>query len=197
MVRVLELPAEVEPVPSERQSFKKRSGPTPKNASSFITMPLDRVCSDQIDSVMTAKSWTAFSKKADKYYRFPTADFDKYFMTPVIPDSAVDKLAADRGASSSKVPFTDKVRGKMEDVLKKLDGAARSGMRASSFLLLLSEYLRIGFEDDSLVPADMMVAALHSLDQGLRMSLEQFSKVAALSTTARKKKKKKSKKKKI
>ncbi len=145
--------------------------------------PLDRVCVDRMDGVMGAKSWTAYSKRTEPYYQFPPGDFDRYFATPVLldSDSATDKLAADSGSTSSKLPFADKTRGKLEDVAQKMDSSARMGMRATSFLLLLSEYLAIGCEE-SAVAADMMVASLHCLDNGLRSVLDQFTRV---STSAR------------
>ena len=58
----------------------------------------------------------------------------------------------------------------MEEVIRKMDdvrmpkrdaAASRFGMRTSSFLLLLSEYLTLAGDEDSAIPADMMVAALH------------------------------------
>ena len=58
-------------------------------------------------------------------------------------------------------------------------------MRATSFLLLLTEYLALGCEDDTTVPADLLVAAFHCLDHGLRTSLDQFSLIATLATSAR------------
>ena len=160
MARVLDLPAEeAGDAPSERRSFKRRTGPAPRRGNIFPAMPLDRVCADRIEGIMSASSWAAYPKRADLYYRFPPGDFDKYFSTPALPDSAADKLTADRGSTSSKLHFTDKARGKMEEVAKKIDSASRFGMRTSSFLLLLSEYLTLAGDEDSAIPADMMVAA--------------------------------------
>jgi hypothetical protein len=58
-------------------------------------------------------------------------------------------------------------------------------MRTSSFLLLLSEYLTLAGDEDSTIPADMMVAALHCLDNGLRTVVDQFTRVSTLATSAR------------
>ena len=185
MIRALNLPAVADPPPSERQSFKKRSGPAPSVQNTFPTLPLDRVCTDRMDAVMQAGKWRAHASRTEAYYRFPQGDFDKYFATPVLPDSASDKLTADRGATSSKRPFADKARGKLEEVAKKLDSASRFGMRSTSFLLLLSEYLALGADGDSAVPADLVVAALHCLDDGLRTILDQFSRISALATSSR------------
>ena len=185
MIRVMNLPCEPEPPSDERQSFKKRAGPATGAAKPFPVMPLDRVCSDRMDGVMGTKKWTPYSKRTEPYYRFPPADFQKYFATPVLPDSASDKLIADRGSSSSKLPFADKIRGKLEDVARKMDSSARMGMRTTSFLLLLSEYLEQGCDEENMVPADMMIAALHCLDNGLCSILDQFTKITTLATTSR------------
>ena len=146
-------------------------------------MPLDRICIDRIADIMGTSKWSAFSTRVDKYYRFPTEHFDKYFATPTVPDSAKDKLAADRGSASSKLPFADKTCGSLEEVLKKLDSSSRFGMRTTSFLLLLSEYLALGCDENSTVPGDMMVAALHCLDQGLRTVIDQFARISTLATS--------------
>ena len=104
---------------------------------------------------MSAASWSPGSKRVGRYYRFPAEDFVRYFSTPVLPDSATDKLAADRGTASSKLPFADKARGKLEEVARKMDSASRFGLRTTSFLLLLSEYLTLACDEDSVVPADI------------------------------------------
>ncbi|XP_033641699.1 uncharacterized protein LOC117301803 [Asterias rubens] len=145
----------------------------------------DRVCSDRMDGVMETKKWTPYSKRTEPYYRFPPADFEKHFATPVLPDSASDKLVADRGSTSSKLPFADKIRGKLEDVARKMDLSARLGLRTTSFLLLHSEYLEQGCDEETMVPADMMIAALHCLENGLCSVLDQFTKITTLATTSR------------
>ena len=152
--------------PAERQSFKWRTGPTLRSGNNFPAMPLDRVCSDRIEGNMLATIWNTYSKWAETYYRFPTVDFDIYFPNPVLPDSASDRLAADRGTAPSKFPFADKAHGKMEEVVGKRDSASRFGMRTSSFRLLLSEYLTLAGVEDSAVPADMLVASIHCLTAG-------------------------------
>ena len=114
MIRVLGLPPAAEHTPPEHPSFKRKSGPTSGTADIFSTMPLDCVCVDRIADIMGTSKWSAFSPRVDKYYRFPTEDFDKYFATPTVPDSAKDKLATDRGSASSKLPFADKTRGLKE-----------------------------------------------------------------------------------
>ena len=185
MIRVLGLPLAAEPTPPGRPSFKRKSGPTSGAAEIFSAMPLDRVCVDRIADIMGASKWSAFSTRVDKYYRFPTEDFNKYVATPTVPDSAKDKLAAERGSASSKLPFADKTRGRLEEVLKKLDSSSRFGMRTTSFLLLLSEYLAHGCNENSTVPGDMMMAALHCLDQGLRTVIDQFARISTLATSTR------------
>ena len=134
MIRVLKLPCEPEPPSGERQSFKNRAGPATGVTKPFSVMPLDQVCSDRMGGVMETKKWTPCSRRTEPYYRFPPADIKKYFATPVLPDSASDKLVADRESSSSKLPFADKSRGKLEDVARKMDSSARMGMRTTSFL---------------------------------------------------------------
>ena len=59
---------------------------------------------------------------------------------------------ADWAASAPKGVFTDKDKAKIEDSMHKIDLAARPGMRASSFLLLLIKYLVSGCEEDSTIP---------------------------------------------
>ena len=73
----------------------------------------------------------------------------------------------------------------MEEIVRKMDSASRFGMRISSFLLLLSEYLTLAGDEDSAILADMMVAALHCLDNGLCTVLDQFTRVSTLVTSAR------------
>ena len=175
MIRVLGLPPAAEPTPPEHPPFKRTSGPTSGAADIFSTMPLDRVCVDRIADIMGTSKWSAFSIRVDKYYRFPTEDFDKY--------SAKDKLAAERGSASSKLPFADKTHSRLEEVLKKLDSSSRFGMRTTSLLLLLSEYLALGCDENSTVPGDMMVAALHCLDQGLCTVIDQFARISTLATS--------------
>ena len=68
--------------------------------------------------------------------------------------------------------------------LKKLDSSSRFGMRTTSFLLL-SEYLALGCDENSTVPGDMMMAALHCLDQGLRTVIDQFARISTLATSTR------------
>ena len=128
---------------------------------------------------MSTSSWITYPKRADSYCRFPAWDFDKYFWTQVLPDSASDKLATDRGLTSPNFPFANKVCGKMEEVISKMDSGSRFGMRTSSFLLLLSGYLTLAGYEDSAVLADMMVAALHCLENGLRTVLDQDSSAAS------------------
>ena len=96
-----------------------------------------------------------------------------------------DKLVADAGATASKRAFPDKVRDKFEETLKKVDVASRFGMRSTSFMLLLTQYLAMGCEKDSDVPADMLRAAFHCLDHGLKTALDQFARVTTLATRAR------------
>ena len=63
------------------------------------------------------------------YYHFPQADFDKFFSVRAISDSVKDKLVADGAASTPKGVFTDKIRVKMEEAMRKIDLAACPGMR--------------------------------------------------------------------
>ena len=49
MARVLDLPSEeAGDAPSERRSFKRRTGPAPRSGNIFPAMPLDRVCAYRI-----------------------------------------------------------------------------------------------------------------------------------------------------
>ena len=59
------------------------------------------------------------------------------------------------------------------------------GMRTTSSLLLLSEYLEQGCDEEAMVPGDMMSAALHCLDNGLCSILDQFTKITTLATSSR------------
>ena len=100
MTRVPGLPAgKSEDPPAERQSFKRRTGPTPRNGNNFPAMPLNHVCSDSIEDILLVTIWNTYSKWVETYYRFPMVDFDRYFPNPVLPDSASDKFAANRGTA--------------------------------------------------------------------------------------------------
>ena len=118
-------------------------------------------------------------KRELPYYTFPKEDFQRFFAVPILPDSARDKLTSDGAATSSKGLFTDRNRGKIEEILKKIDSASRFGMRSSS-LLLLSEYIVSGCEEESSIPADMLTAAFHCLDHGLRTSTRRANVLDAL-----------------
>ena len=96
-----------------------------------------------------------------------------------------DKLSADGGKATPKSGFIDKQKAKTEDLLVSLDRAARFGVRTNAFLLLLSEYLVCACEEQSPVPADLMVAAFKCLDEGLRTTLDQFTRVSLLATSSR------------
>ena len=185
MERVLQLPSLGETAGSSRQSFKHMTSSVASSTPVFPVLPLDLVCVERMNSIAETVKWSPYKKRELSYYRFPTADFTQFFTAPVVPDSAKDKLAADGGSSSAKNLFSDRSRGKLEDTLKKVDTASRLGLRASSFLLLLTEYLALGCEEDSPVPADLFTAALHCLDHGLRTSLDQFSRISTLAVTAR------------
>ena len=57
MAQVLDLPTEeAGDAPSEQRSFKRRTGPAPRSWNIFPAMPLDRVCADRIESIMSASS---------------------------------------------------------------------------------------------------------------------------------------------
>ena len=186
MVRVLQLPQPEEPTAPERKSFKRRTGASETSRPpAFPELPLDQVCVDRMNAVATSSSWTPYRRREIDYYRFPREDYDKFFVSPAMPDSAKDKLAADGGATAAKAIFSDRSRGKLESVLTKVDSASRFGMRASSFLLLLTEYLATGCEEDTPVPADLLKAAFHCLDRGLCTVLEQFARVSTLATSSR------------
>ena len=76
----------------------------------------------------------------------------------------------------TKLPFADKTRGRLDGrSLKEIRlvlHALACGRRHSSSLL--SEYLALGCDENSTVPGDMMMAAIHCLDQGLRTVIDQF-----------------------
>ena len=100
MARVLDLPAEkTDDSPVERRSFKRRTGPAPRSGNIFPAMPLDRICTDRIEGIMSASSLIAYPKRADSYYRFPAGDFDKYFSTLVLPDSRVRQTGRGQGVN--------------------------------------------------------------------------------------------------
>ena len=181
MVQVLQLPSLGETAGSSRQSFKHMTSSAASSTPVFPVLPLDLVCVERMNSIAESAKWSPYKKRELSYYRFPSADFAQFFTA----DSAKDKLAVDGGSSSAKNLFSDRLRGKLEDTLKKVDTASRLGLRASSFLLLLTEYLTLGCEEDSPVPADLFTAALHCLDHGLRTSLDQFSRISTLAVTAR------------
>ena len=126
-----------------------------------------------------------YSSHESEYYQFPQVDFEEFFAMPVLHDSVKDKLGPDAGATASKRAFPDKVRDRFEETLKKVDVASRFGMRSTSFLLLLTEYLAMVCEEDSDVPADMLRAAFQCLDHGLKTALDQFAQVTTLATRAR------------
>ena len=185
MVRVLQLPSLGETAGSSRQSFKRMTSSAASSTPVFSsTAARLGVCWAHEFHCRDGKV-SPYKKRELSYYRFPTDDFTQFFTAPVVPDSAKDKLAADGGSSSAKNLFSDRSRGKLEDTLKKVDTASRLGLRASSFLLLLTEYLALGCEEDSPIPADLFTAALHCLDHGLRTSLDQFSRISTLEVTAR------------
>ena len=185
MVRVLQLPSLGETAGSSRQSFKHTTSSAASSTPVFPVLPLDLVCVECMNSIAETAKWSPYKKRDLSYYRFPMADFTQFFTAPVVPDCAKDKFVADGGSSSTKNLFSDRSRGKLEDTLKKVDTASRLGLRASSFLLLLTEYLALGYEEDSPVPADLFTAALHCLDHGLRTSLDHFSRISTLAVTAR------------
>ena len=72
----------------------------------------------------------------------------------------------------------------MEGLLVSLDRAARFGIRTNVFLSLLSEYLVCACEEQSPVPAYLMVAAFKCLNEGLRTTLDQFTRVSLLATSS-------------
>lgn len=185
MVRVLQLPPADEPPQPEHKTFKRRTGSSLGNDKVFPTLPLDQVCVEHMSAIMTAEKWRPHPRRENGYFRFPSADFEKFFSTPSLSDATRDKLAADEGHTTHKRIFADKTRNKLEDTLKQLDTASRYGMRTASFLLLLSEYLVSGCEEDSAIPADMLTTAFHCLDNGLRSVLGQFTRLSTLATSTR------------
>ena len=72
----LKTPCEPEPPFDERQSFKKRAGPTAGVTKPFPVMPLDRVCVDRMYKVMGAKKRRAStSHVGPPPGRYTTADY--------------------------------------------------------------------------------------------------------------------------
>ena len=57
-------------------------------------------------------------------------------------------------------------------------------MLSASFLLL-TEYLALGCEENSPVPADLLTTAFHCLDHGLHTVLEQLVQISTISTFSR------------
>ena len=184
MVRVLQLPESSKPE-TTRRSFKRRTGVEEPRDPAFPAMPMDRLCTDRIQRISDAKKWTAFNKRAAAYFQFPEKDREDFFTVPLIPDTAKDKLTGDSGKAPTKSIFVDKTRAKMEETMKKVDKAARFGSQTNAFLLLLSEYIVCACEEDSQVPADMLAVAFRCLDEILRFSLDQFTRISLLSTRTR------------
>ena len=186
MIRVLQFPPEQEPPQPEHKSFKRKTGVAVSGDRVFPEIPLDQVCAEKISGVMSpTNKWRAYPNRARDYYHFPKPDLEKFFATPTLSDATKDKLVADEGRPAAKRPFVDKTRCTLEDTLKKLDAASRHGMAAASFLLLLTEYLVSGCEEETAIPPDMLTAAFHCLDNGLQSVLSQFARVAALATSVR------------
>ena len=69
--------------------------------------------------------------------------------------------------------------------MTKVDEAARFASQTNAFLLLLSEYMVCACEENSQVPADMLAVAFRCLDEILRLSLDQFTRISLLSTKSR------------
>ena len=161
------------------------TGTASGRAAPFPILPLDQFCIKHINAVADRKVWQSFDKRTSNYFRFPPKDVDDYLTVPTVPDSTRDKLAADgSGSSSTRSLFSDRTRNKIEDTLRKADWASRYGMRSTSFLLLLSEYLVRGCEEETAIPVDMLSSAFRCLDETLRLTLEQFTRISVLATSA-------------
>ena len=186
MIRVLKLPAEPSvDVQSDRLSFKRRTGLAEPREPSYPTLPLDRLCVDRMYNIAALQRWTPTPRRAAQYFQFNTNDRRDFLSSPIVPDTATDKLSGDCGKARTKALFFDKTRAKFEDTLKKADEAARFGICINAFLLLLSEYIVYACEHDSPIPADMLAAVFRCLDEVLRLSLDQFTRIAVLALKSR------------
>ena len=186
MVRVLKLPStEKAEAETSHQSFKLRTAPAEVKSPTFPELPFDRLCVERMENLAKAKTWRSCQPRARSYFQFPRPDFEQFLQVPKVPDTARDKLSADGGRATPKSGFIDKQKAKTEDLLVSLDRAARFGIRTNAFLLLLSEYLVCACEEQSPVPADLMVAAFKCLDEGLRTTLDQFARDSLLATSSR------------
>ena len=186
MVRVLKLPTDDTPGDSsDRRSFKMRTGGEETRSTPFPTLPLDRLCMDRIKSTAALKKWIPHTKRSKNYFQYPQKDCEDFFTVPTIPSTAKDKLQSDSGKASAKAIFADKGKARLEEQMRKIDEAARFGAKANAFLLLLSEYIVCACEEGASTPADMLAIAFRCLEEGLRMSLEQFTRISLQTTRSR------------
>ena len=188
IVRVLKIPIpEVSVAATDsRPSYKRRTGANEETKdATFPEFPVDRVFVNKLNEVAERKQWQPFAKGLCHPFRVPKKDLDEFFTVPAIPDAARDKMAADSGRQSLKAPFVEPVRNKLEEVLGKTDTASRMGMKATSFLLLLSEYLVVACDSSSTIPPHKAISAFQCLEDGLRIVLDQFARISVLATTSR------------
>ena len=184
MIHVLGLPSS-EPQPP-RTSFKRHSTRQDSSTPVFPELPVDSLCTDIFKHISESKRWRPFRQRASAYFQFSPDVLPSLFSTPEIPVAVRDKLSADSGRSfSTKLPYADKDKNLLESTLAKLDKAARFGLRCSSFLALLTEYIAFACEEDSPVSPDMATIALQALDENISSVFEQFSRIVSLATSVR------------
>ena len=118
-----------------------------------------------METLAKARTWRSCLPRARSYFQFPRANFEHFLQVPQLPDTARDKISADGGKATPKSGFIDKQKARMEELLVNLDRAARFGIRTNAFLLL-SKNLVHSCEEQSPVPADLMVATVKCLDEG-------------------------------
>ena len=133
-----------------------------------------------MNAVVSSSSWPPYRHCELGSYRFLQAAFDRFFcLTDLSSLGYKDTLAADSAVEPRQQDFFH----------RPLPGRARERHEGGLGLSLWNAsvifppgYLTTGFKEDCPVPADLLKAAFHCLDWGLRTVREQFSRFSLLPT---------------
>ena len=186
MAQVLGLPAPVQQQDTQdRPSFKRHSLGADSSVPVFPELPLDKACVDTMNRLANAKKWRPCNIRSNKYFHFPQDDFETFLSVPAIPEAARDKIAAEKHKSTNAALFPEKTKNQIESTFSQVDLAARVGIKCTSFMLLLTEFLARACEEGSDISPDFAALALRTLDESLIIGLEQFTRISLRATTAR------------
>ena len=174
-----------ESVPTPDPTRRSRLSLNKPSSSKRVSMPVDAECLDRFDAQASLNPWRAFPKRQASNFYVEEEHWKNFFAPPPVPPTCLDRLKA-TGATDAKGVFKSFPLRKSLKSWDGVDMAARTGLKFASSLLLLTEVLAKSFRQSSPEVSRKDTAALiNFLSPVVRLSFDQFAKIAVRASRER------------